>query len=325
MKKVFLTIILMCIISGNLQDLLCSDKKILLIGKIKLGQKTESISPNKVEAAINLATALTDKYLFIPTVLRDSIAEILTDRGIKPRLDTIADTIGADYIVFISVSRIHNMLRVELNLAGAKASGGKNVGEGYANIHYMLEDSSQLTDPALLEAVQRAFAAAVGDSNLFANCEEAFRVFPAATLVIGGLEYKDDPSFLPKWDLFDRPIVSSYDAIESIFEQAKESPRFVVYDNATRDSIYSIFNLFMIENFKPASYLEIEALGNFLVQRYITGSFTRFQKHAEIEITLNEVIKGGLKPLKTEKSIIEKDDLIEFRKILKELTKKLLD
>jgi hypothetical protein len=325
MKKLLLLAFILCFINFLAQDLKCEGKKLLLIGNIKYGRETEMVTANKVESAVNLAVGLSEKYLLIPTVLRDSLAKMMSEKGIKPQLNVIADSIGADKIIFILVSRIENMLRVELNLVDAKVTTDRNIGEGFSSIHYMLNDSTQLVDPALLEAMQRAFASAVQDSNLYANCEGSFKVFPAPTLIIGGLEYKDNPSNFPKWDLFDRPIVSSYDAVESIFEQAKESQHFVVYDIPTRDSIYTIFNLYIIENHKPPSQTEIEALDKFLVRRYISGTFTRQKKNAEIELNLYEIVDGRLKQLKTEKGIIEKDDLTEFRNVLKELTKRLLE
>jgi len=296
-----------------------------MIGSIKLGQKTELVTPLKVEAAVNLATGITGKYILIPTVLRDSLAKMMTNDGIKPQLDKVADSIGANKIIFILVSRIQNMLRVELNLVDVKVTTNRNIGEGFASIHYMQNDSTQLVDPALLEATQRAFAVAIQDSNIYADCDSSFRIFPAPTMIIGGLDYRDNPNYFPKWDLFERPIVSSYDAVESIFEQAKNSPNYVVYDIPTRDSIYTIFNLYVIENHKPPSITEIEALDNFLVRRYITGTFTKQQKNAEIELILNEIVNGRLKPIKSEKGILHKDDLMEFRNVLKEMTKKLID
>ncbi|MFH1050692.1 MAG: hypothetical protein V1779_07150 [bacterium] len=325
MKKLLVLIVFLSSISGITQLLNCGEKKLLLMGNIKFGQKTESITNYKVEAAANLAALVSEKYLLIPTVLRDSLAKLMTKDGLKPQLNIIADTMKADFILFLNISRIHNMLRVELNLVDTKNTSNRNIGEGFANIHYMQEDSSQLIDPALLKAFQRALAVAVKDSNLYANSEAPFRIFPVPTMIVGGLEYKDNPSYFPKWDLFERPIISSYDAVESIFEQAKDSPDYVVYDIPTRDTIYTIFNLYIIENHKPPSYLEIEALDNFLVRGYISGTFTKQSKNAEIEITLNEIINGKLKPIKSEKGTLEKDDLTEFRKVLKEMTKKLLE
>jgi hypothetical protein len=324
MKKIMMILIL-GFLCGLLQNANSEEKTILIIGNIKLGQKTEFITPTKVEAALNLAAGLSEKYVLIPTILRDSVAVLLSKDGIKPQINILADTLKADKIVFILVSRIQNMLRVELNLVDAKNTSDRNLGEGFASIHYMLSDSVVLVDPALLQAVQRAFAVAVKDSNLYANCEDSFKVFPAPTLIVGGLEYKNNPSYFPKWDLFDRPIVSSYDAIESIFEQAKESPKFVVYDIPTRDTIYALFNLYIIENHKPPSYLEIEALDNFLVRRYISGTFTQQKNSADIELVLYEIINAKLKPIKSEKATIQKDDLMEFRRVLKEMTKKLLE
>lgn len=324
MKKLMM-ILFFCFFCVVLENAKGEVKTTLLIGNIKLGQKAEIIKATKVEAALNLAAGLSGKYVLIPTILRDSVAVLLSKDGVKPQINILSDTLGADKIVFVLVSRIENMLRVELNLVDAKNTSDRNLGEGFASIHYMFSDSVLLVDLALLQAVQRAFAVAVKDSNLYANCEESFRVFPAPTLIIGGLDYKENPSYFPKWDLFDRPIVSSYDAVESIFEQAKESSKYVVYDIATRDTIYALFNLYIIENHKPPSYLEIEVLDNFLVRRYITGTFTQQKNSADIELVLYEIIGGKLKPIKSEKGIIQKDDLMEFRRVLKDLTKKLLD
>ncbi len=325
MRKIISAIVFLCLLVGTNQISKSNEIKMLLMGNIKFGQKTELISAYKVEAAVNLAALISEKYLLIPTIIRDSLAKMMSDDGLKPQLNILADSMKADYILFLNVSRIENMLRVELNLVDAKNTVNRNIGEGFASIHYMQGDSTQLIDPALLTAFQRAFAVAVKDSNLYANSEGSFKVFPAPALVIGGIEYRNNPDYFPRWDIFDRPIVSSYDAAESIFEQAKDSPDYVVYDIPTRDTIFTIFNLYIIENHKPPSYLEIEALDKFLVRRYISGTFTRLRNSAEIELTLNEIIEGKLKPIKSEKGTIGKDDIIELRKVLKELTKKLLE
>lgn len=295
----------------------------LLIGNLTFGHQADSISPLKVEAGINLAAILSKKYSLIPSQIRDSLANYFSSNGIKPQVNIIADTLKADKILFINVSAIQNMLRMEITSADAKPPYDKNTGEGYALMHFIEKDNKHLYDPAILAAAQRALASAERDSNLYKDEEGNFRVFPAETMVIGGIEYKDNPNQFPRWDIFDNQVISSYDAVESIFEEAKNSEKFVVYDIPTRDTIFSIFNMFIPENYRPPSTPEIEALDKFQVKNYICGTLTKLKEHCNLELSLYKIVNGKLKLIRTEKDIVEKDDITIYRKVLKRLTKKL--
>ncbi|MFC2131127.1 hypothetical protein ACFLSQ_06805 [Bacteroidota bacterium] len=298
--------------------------KSLLIGNLTFGPQTEAISPLKIEAAINLAAMLSGKYYLIPFQIRDSVANYLSGQGVKPLLNVLADTLRADKILFLNLSRIHNMLRMEISSVDTRTPDNKTTGEGYALIHYMEGENKPLFDPSLLEAAQRALAVAVNDSNLYADTESDFRIYPVETMVVGGIEYIDNPNYLPKWEIFDNQVISSYDAVESIFKEAKDSPRFVVYDIPTRDTIFALFNMYIVENYRPPSVHEIEALDKFLIKNYISGKITKFKQDAEIELTLHKIINGRLKFVRSEKGILDKDDIDGFRLLIKQLTRKLL-
>jgi hypothetical protein len=303
-----------------------SNPKFLLIGDISFGLGANEISPHKIEAAMNFAAILSKKYILIPSQIRDSVADLLTKKNTPPRLDIIADSLKADKILFFNIGRIFNMLRIEITSVDRLNPDKNNSGEGFAEIRYMKESSDKpLYDPAILKATQAAFAVAENDSNMYANEEGSFRVIPSPTLVIGGLEYLDDPKYLPKWELFELSELTSYDAVESIFEEAINSDKYVIYDIPTRDTIYTLFNLFVIENDNPPSVHEIEALDKFNVNKYISGKFIRLNNYAKIQLSLYDIISAKLKHVKTVEASLEKDDIDKYRAVLKELTRKLLD
>jgi hypothetical protein len=245
--------------------------------------------------------------------------------SIKPSLLTVADSLKADEILFLRVDKILNMVRIEISSVHVDSTGKKSTGEGYALVHFVESNDKPLLDPALLEAMQRAFAAAENDSNMFANSQDGFRIFPVETIVIGGLEYNDNPSIMPKWDIFEAKVISSYDAIETIFDEARKTTKYVVYDIPTRDTIFTLFNLFVVENFRPPSFDEIQALDKFGVKNYISGKLTQLKDSCDVELSLYKIEEGRLKLIKSEKSILKKDDIVEYRKVLKDLVKKLLN
>lgn len=297
----------------------------ILTGNITFGVGAKNISPQKVDAALNLAGLLTNKYYFISIMVRDSIANKLRKLDIIPTLDKIADTLKVEKIAFINVNKIHNIIRVEMVLANKNNPELKTQGIGYDLIRYHDEKNTALIDPALLRATQRAFANAIKNINLYnVDSLKEFKILPAPTVVITGIEYNDNPSIMPKWNIFYKSVITSYLALETIFSEARHFDNYVFYDIETRDSIYALHNLFIPENYRPVSYSELQALNHFQIDYVITGKLIRTQNGCDIEISLNKIKNNNLEPIKIAKDILINDDIEEFKAVLRNLTYKLL-
>lgn len=310
-------------VSATIDTSKVENKKVLMVANISRGKKVEEISDFKVEAALNAIAAMTGKYTLISLTLRDTVVNYLKSINKTPSVLELANELYPDKLLFININRFENMLRVEITSIDAKEPERKSEGIGYAELHFVKAGNIPLYDPILLMAMQRAFAAAEGDSLMFAAMPGKFCVFPAKPLVIGGIDFQlDDRLF--KWKIFDYRVINSYEAAETIYEAAVGSSDYVIYDIPTRDSIYSYFNCHIVENYRPPSPYELEILGKFDVEMYISGIFKRVVKGAELELILSRIVDKKLLVVSTEKGFLDEDDTSKFRALLKELTLKLL-
>lgn len=302
-----------------------SNKSRIMLANVKYYKGIdEHVTDFKVDAALNLAAKFSKKYVLVPLKVRDSVAAEMRDSAKKPTVLNVAKNLDVDELLFVLVNKLQNMVRVEITIKSVEDTTKESAGVGYSLLHYMkLQDDKPLYDPTLLEAIQRAFARAEGDTMMFADAPGSFRVLPAKTLVIGGLMYRDDKS-LDEWELFDTKEISSYDAAEAMFDAARESEKYAVYDIPSRDTLYTLFNLYGVENFNAPSSYEIMALSEMDVQRYITGVFERVKKGAEIKLYLCDFKNKSLDILKTAEGSISEDDIDEMRLEVKRLTRKLL-
>ncbi len=299
-------------------------RQYVLIADIQVAKHLAGISVYKVEAALNLACELSGKYRLVPLSARDSIVEKFSKEGKEPTVALIAGHLKVDRIIFLDINSIGNMLRVSLSGVNTRDSSDMR-GTGYSQIRYREEKTNKVVyDPTLLAATQRAFADMEKDSLMYDGAEGGYRVFPAKTLVIGGIEFQDD-TLQRKWDLFEERTVVSYDAIENIFQEAFKSSKYVVYDTDTRDSIYSYFKLFLVENFNPPNKAEIEALSKFEVDYYLTGVFKRVSSGAIIEMYLCSIIGTDLHIIKKEMDVLANDSKVAFAEVMRKMTKKLLE
>jgi hypothetical protein len=298
--------------------------KKMFIPEVKIHPSANEISQMKALAAINYAVGLTKSLTLCSDSSRDSaIAQIKQENG-SPTAIEVAKRLKADELIFINISLFKNLLRVEI-VAVESATLSKSVGIGWASIRFRkVEDEAKVYDPDLLKATQRALAAALKDSSLYAHCEGSFKVTPVSPLVIGGLEYKTSP-YSNEWDLFRDRLISSYFAVETIHSVAVKSGKFETVDTETRDSVFAAANLMLIENCNAPSVFELKALEAFGLEFYISGSFARTTEGAELELTLNRIVKGKLLQLNKCGGVLEKDSNKEFETLLKDLTTKLLD
>lgn len=310
--------------AGPAADSIPAHKKRVLLAQARVEPFVKAITQGKIEAATALALALSGKNELIPGDQRDSAVARLKEKGIKPIGTSVAEELKADMMLFLTISKLKNILRVDAVIYELGDTLLSTNGIGYAQLHYrQAKDSSILYDPSLLEAIQRAFAEAERDTLMYAANEGSFRVKPAAALVIGGIIYKDE---MPgeHWEMFTKKEISSYFIMESIFEECIKSDRFVTYDTETRDSVYSLFNVYGVENYRAPNSLELEALNKVAVDYYILGNFVRTAEGAELTLMLNKVSGNSIQPVKYEMGLLKKENYDELKALAKDLTAKLL-
>ncbi|MCX7735487.1 MAG: hypothetical protein N2319_02125 [Candidatus Kapabacteria bacterium] len=298
-------------------DLDSNSRILVLLGNVELGPEVHDLEASKIEAGLHLACELSKKFRLIPITVRDSVINLMLEQKKDPTAENLAKELQADKVYFAVINRLHNMLRIDLTAFDTKASKKKYKGKGYANLRYREEKTNKIIyDPALLKAFQRAMADAENDSLLFGFLEDNLKVYPAASLIIGGIDFQEDKT-LPSWKLYEKKVVTSFDATEIIFNEIKDHPKFAVYDNPSRDSLYSLFHMHIVENYRPPTSFEILALNAMEVDYYITGLLKRVNEGALLEIVLCKVNKKNLEVVKSEKEMIYEDSIEEFRAAVK--------
>jgi hypothetical protein len=282
------------------------------------------VNDAKVEAALAIALRLTGCYELIPSHFRDSTAKAINAKAEEASALRIAQELDAERILSLTVNRIKNILRVDIVNLAVDTSNIKSYGKGYAYLNYRsANDQTLFFEPGLLTAVQRAFADSENDSNMYASLEGHLRVIPAKTIAIGGMSFSYDDK-QPYWDLFDENEVTSFDMIETIFEEVGKNPHYVAYDTESRDSVYLMARLYATDNSQESTIFEIEALSAFQVEYLITGNFKRVPDGASVTLNLLKINDKEFTLQRSENAILKENDLDKLRQTLRELTNKLL-
>lgn len=299
--------------------------KKILIANINISKQLQDVSQDKLLAAATLATTFTDDYRIIKSELADSINRIYTQDKSK-NLDSIVRLFGIDYYLYCSLNRFENMVRIDLVLKSLKTGDSIRKGVGYANRKFrMKEGDASISDPAILRAFQAAFAAAVGDTNLYINLpEKVLRVKPAPTLSIGSMEFKDKEN-LKQWNLFEDKLANSYDACEVMFEEANKSPDYVTYDIPTRDTMYTKFKFYLIENYNAVTNFELDILQKFDISYCLTGQIERFTDSAEITLNLLQLKDGKVFVVGSATETVTHDTLTKYRDALRAACRKIFN
>lgn len=297
----------------------------LILGIYEIGQGLDSLPIWKSDAALILISNISDHFSYVDETKKNTLIDSLKSAGIK-EIDagSIAESLNANGFIIIRINRINDMLGATVKVEYLSDSLATKTGTGFANLN-LKDINSQKTvfDLSLTFALQRAFAEAYNDSLMFQEAPIEYQTYPWQTMVIGGLEYIDNDVFR-KWDVFKDKVVGSYKLVETIFEASYNKSPYIIYDTATRDSIYTIFNMYGIENYDAPTHYEIEALIKLDVKNYLTGQLIRIEDGAEIKLHLCAINKKGLEIIKTEKTIVEFDDIKLVQEKLAEVTKKLL-
>ena len=319
MKKTIL-ILLFFAVSAFAQDSL---QKVTVVN-VNIATSLE-LEKSEVLEAIDYSMRLGGKHALASN---DEIAEATKKIKNSPMMDpgpiNIALETGSEKLMFAGVNRFKNVLRVDIALVDVADTSKRQTGYGYALLNFRQFDTdAPVIMPSLVRAIQRAYAAAV-DSAIYENVEnKEYRVFPAAPTVIAGLNYVDNDS-LETWDIFTKKMISSYDAIEVIFEQVAKHKNYFVYDTETRDSVYAMFGYYVVENYNSPTHAEIDALRKFKVEYIITGNLRRIENGAELKLYLIRIDENSADIIKEDKTIVLHDSQEEFRLSLSFLTNKLL-
>lgn len=304
----------------------------IFLADFKISDNLPNLSYNKGEAAFTLAVDLTNGRLRnIDLKVKDSLAQLTNKNGSRVTAFTVAKILESDKIAFLNVNRLANILRVDATFMGVDEDLKKEFGKGYSLIRYREQKTDkQIYDVALLEAVQKAIANALGDSLLYSSAGGSFQVFPTKTIAIGGIDFQESDQIvndksIKKWDLFRNKEVSSFDAVESIFEELYKSKKFVAYDIASRDSMFAYFGIYGVDNCHLPSIDEITILRDMDIDYYIFGAIVRNEEGASITLSLNQVGDNQLTTIKSAKGEIAEDNILDLRKVVKELIHKLID
>ena len=292
--------------------------KQVLIGSVIQGTGADSISAHKIYTATKLAVDMSQGYITVSDTARKTVIE----NGNKDiTFEQVAELLNAHSLIYSSVDVFHNMLRANITLVNV-ATKKEKIGYGYSPLRYM-KDGKPIYDVALLSALQRALMFVTEDTTLYNHQPKEYQLKPAESMVVGGFMFDNNDNPLI-WRLFTNKSVASYFASESIYEAAKESENYAVYDLATRDSMYAAFNMFLMENFTQPSQTEMKILKAFSVENFIFGSIKRVENHADVKLILAEMDGERLNIVKVEEDILREDNEEELGKIVRKLTKKLL-
>ena len=181
MPKLYWIIILIGITSLNLSYSQIRPKKSsniqplrVYIAGIEIGKNLSDLNPSSVEAAFAFSMMLTNFFDIIPQKYVDSTRIQWKKEGKSFTIVDLANHFKADFLVYINLNRFKNMLRCDITLLFDQNFQKKSNGSGYSFINYIDTVSKKyLYDPSILTAMQRAFAVAVKDSNLFAKAKNS--------------------------------------------------------------------------------------------------------------------------------------------------------
>jgi hypothetical protein len=290
----------------------------VLLESIAVTERAQ-LPPQKIEAGLVLAFQASARYELV--TLRDSVAQQLRRAGIS--VDSIAVVLGARWRASVECDRFEHLLRIELVLR-SPMSVRRGIGYGLIR-HRWARSDEPVADPALLEALERALCVAVGDTLLYARTDSARGIRPAALVAVTSMELRDNPSVLPRWELFEDAIATSYSGVLAAITGAQRSPWAVTLDVDTRDSIYAQFRLYGPESLMPPSEQELAALAFFGVEAVVSGALVRTTEGARIELRLWRIGANGSRTLiRQREALLNDDSKVKYLETVAELGKALL-
>ncbi len=288
----------------------------ILTGNISADSADPVVTHVKVEAALDLAIRMAGQSL-VGTYARDSInahvlsTKIAVDQDVT--LATLARHVGCDHIVFANVKRFARLIRAEVDVVYGVNFDLRKKGIGYASITYARGENELIADPAILLAMQRALASALTTNPRFDTLEAELRALPAPLVSVGGIEFINDPNLAP-WEIFKQQILSSYDLAQTIVTALQEVDTLTVIDIETRDSMYALAGLLLIENNRPISALEMRVLRGFDVGIVVTGTLERNGQGALLTLCNSRLrVDGTFDVVSRVHEQLEEDSKVQLR------------
>ncbi len=300
-------------------------KTTLMIGNTIFDGDISKLNTYKLELALRFSCMLKDSTMeLIPSTTRDSLIKIYNGNKSNINLIDISKDLNVDYLIFTRVSAIMHLVKTDVTLINVKDTSIHLKGYGYASAKYKNDKGELIYDPSILASLQRALEVAFKDSTMFVDSAKGFTNKPAPLLAIGGIYFANDDK-LPEWYLFQKKVVNSFDAVETIFASAIKNNNYITIDTETRDTIYSLNNLYVVENYNAPSEYELLALYRMGVEYYISGVIIRNELGAKLELYLYKFDNGVMQSIASAHEIITEDSIILLRESLKYLTDKILD
>lgn len=300
------------------------NRNIVTIGSVEFGTKIDSIPVWKVDAAMNLIASMSNKFSYFPMEEKLNLIDSLTKSNIANPTKVIIDSLKINWVFNFKINKLQNILGVNLTALSLKDSTKSYTDNGFAYLNLRDSTKKSVYDISLTNAIQRAICKTLKDSTIYKDAIEDYKVYPYPTIVVGGLEFIEN-SNMAKWALFTDKQVTSYDVAESIWEETYKEDRFVAFDIESRDSLYTLFNMYGVENYDKPTPFEIKALNAFEVKYFITGTFERASPGAIIKLHICKLEPSGLKIVSTGKTELTEDNLTELRKQVKLATKKAIE
>ena len=342
-KRILLLLTIYCVFCFDstaqlLPDFFEKDNKIRIylansiVGK---GIDTNILNAGKIKPALHYISLLTNRYELVPdseieAAFKKLKIENIQEEGYSIRDNKmtafeIAKEVQADRIFIIKLEQLVNAIRVEIISANPIDNNNVNIGEGIAVLKlFKKSDGMPYFDPTILTALQRAFASVENDSLMFINKEEPYNVKPAPSIVIAGIDFVNDENFT-NWELFNNPLINSFEYSEVIYEAIYKNKNWVVFDIESRDAIYALFNLFLIENNVPPNYNELAALRKFNIEHYITGKIERTKNGINIILSIKENKTSSNEIIKLVSKEVFENNISKIRKILEDLANELVN
>jgi len=319
-KRSLLLLVSLCLLVAL--PALAQDLPVVMPAQIVDDSTDPAITATKLEAGLALALDLTERFAYVPAVVRDSLIAARTTDPVTTL--QAAEIVEADVAVFANCIRVANLVRGEVTLRSGDSLKTEQRGVGYAAIrHY--SDSGVVADPAILTSLQRALCVALQNDSLYTSAPNDLQVVPTTLVAIGGISFENDSSIAPHWNLFDDRTVVSYDMVINLVHELQASPLLTIVDLDTRDSMFAMGGMLLIENDRPVSNTELRILRLFDVQHIITGSFTRDRQGALLRLHWCRIEADGRYTIeRTAEQRVTEDSAVKAREAVLEAAREVV-
>lgn len=298
---------------------------LVMLGKVDFKGDSTSLNIQKYDAALNLALKISGKYSYFGI---SQIQQFLKENPeySNSKISDIAKQNDVDYLAISQVNTLKHIIRTNIALNSISDDFQSQNGIGYDEVNYIDSKSGELVyDTSLLNSLMRALSSATKDSLLYVKKDLDINIKPVPTLVIGSIAFLDNSDAEDEWNLYLDKEISSYSAVETIYDIIKYSNDYVVYDTETRDTVYNLFGFHIVENYSQPSNHEIKALYQMAIDYYVAGSLVKSDDGAELMLGIYLITNDGLKAVKVEKENFTDDSRMVFLEHINRATKRLFN